>query len=172
MQIKSYDYINKKAALCKNSNIKTFPVIPPQFFKRFSDLSKLTYIARKEDARLKTSILLGDDDLILKMKLKNETEWEREKDLNCFGEIAEMDMTIKWPSVDVKQISLPPKGRVRKNVHNLSQSGSKSGSPEAKRSLIQEENLQKVQDFVKKLEARKPKFTQSKINFPKSKSSC
>ena len=43
---KSCDYINKKAALCKNSNIKTFPVIPPQFFKRFSDLSKLTYIAR------------------------------------------------------------------------------------------------------------------------------
>ena len=169
---KSCDYINKKAALCKNSNIKTFPFIPPQFFKHFSDLSKLTYIARKEDARLKTSILLGDDDLILKMKLKNETEWEREKDLNCFGEIAEMDMTIKWPSVDVKQISLPPKGRVRKNVHNLSQSGSESGSPEAKRSRIQEENLQKVQDFVKKLEARKPKFTQSKINFPKSKSSC
>ena len=43
---KSCDYINKKAALCKNSNIKTFPFIPPQFFKRFSDLSKLTYIAR------------------------------------------------------------------------------------------------------------------------------
>ena len=120
--------------------------------------SKLTYIARKEDARLKTSILLGDDDLILKMKLKNETEWEREKDLNCFGEIAEMDMTIKWPSVDVKQISLPPKGRVRKNVHNLSQSGSESGRSEAKRSRIQEENLQKVQDFVKKLQARKPKL--------------
>ena len=111
--------------------------------------------------------MLGDDDLILKMKHKNETEWEREKDLICFAEIAEMDMTIKWPSVDVKQISSPPKGRVRKNVHNLSQSGSKSGSPEAKISLIQE-----VQDFIKKLEARKPKFTQSKINFPKSKSSC
>ena len=106
------------------------------------------------------------------MKHKNETEWEREKDLNCFAEIAEMDMTIKWPSVDVKQISSPTKGRVRKNVHNLSQSGNESGSPEAKRSLIQEENLQKVQDFVKKLEARKLKFTQSKINFPKSKSSC
>ena len=32
------------------------------------------------------------------------------------------------------------------------------------------ENLQKVADFVKKLEARKVKYSQSKINFPKTTS--
>ena len=112
-------------------------------------------------------ILLGEEDLILKTKLKNETDWERERDLHCFGEISDIDLNIAWPSIEVKQITSPPKGRTRKNIHNISKSGSESDSPDHKRSRINEENLQKVQDFVKKLESKKTKFTQSKLNFSK-----
>ena len=112
-------------------------------------------------------ILLGEEDLILKTKLKNETDWERERDLHCFGEISDIDLSIKWPSIEVKQITSPPKGRTRKNIHNLSRSGSESESPDQKKTRINEENIQKVQDFVKKLESKKTKYSQSKINFSK-----
>ena len=112
-------------------------------------------------------IKLGEDDLVLKSKLKNETDWERELDLSIFGEISEIDMSIKWPFIEVKDITSPPKGRTRKNIHNISKSGSETGSPSPKKSKIDEENILKVQDFVKKLESRKNKFTQSKLGFPK-----
>ena len=60
-------------------------------FKRFSDLSFLTFKARKEDERLKTMIRLGDSDLIMKTKLKNETEWEKEDNLHVFGHISDIE---------------------------------------------------------------------------------
>ena len=82
-------------------------------------------------------------------------------------QILDIDLNISWPSIEVKQITSPPKGRARKNIHNISKSGSESDSPDHKRSRINEENLQKVQDFVKKLESKKTKFTQSKLNFSK-----
>ena len=55
-----------------------------QLFKRFLDLSKHTNIAQKSDSRLKTVIRRWDEDLIFKTKLKDETEWEREYDLEVF----------------------------------------------------------------------------------------
>ena len=43
-------------------------------------------------------------------------------------------MSVKWPQVEVKYITSPPKGRVRKNIHNLSDSsGSESASPDHKK---------------------------------------
>ena len=74
--------------------MNVFPIIPPQFYRRYTDLSKYTLLARKEDIRLKTMITLGNEDLVLKTRLKNETDWEREKDLWCFGEIVDMDLKI------------------------------------------------------------------------------
>ena len=56
-------------------------------------------MARKSDVRLKTMIRLGEDDLILKTKLKDETEWEQEPDLEVFGEISQIDLSINWPNV-------------------------------------------------------------------------
>ena len=45
----SSNYISRKAALVRNENINIFPYIPPQIFQRFSDLSRLTFIARQAD---------------------------------------------------------------------------------------------------------------------------
>ena len=91
--------------------------------------------------------------------------------------------------MDVKGITSPPKGRSRKNVHNLSYSD--SDSPDKKKmrkdskkessgkdtsldkkdsDALDEENLKKVADFVKKLEAKKVKYSQSRINFQPTKS--
>ena len=167
---KSCQYIAKKTIICQNKDINTFPYIPPQLFKRFSDLSKNTFLARQSDKRLKTKINLGTNDLELKTKLKDVTDWEYEPDLNAFGDIAEIDMSVKWPNIIVKQIYSPPKGRSRKNVHNISDSSVEGESPVSKRSKAEDENSQKVQDFVNKLEekqTKKVKYTQAKIPFTK-----
>ena len=156
--------------ICRNTSINTFLYIPPQLYKRFVDLSRHTFSARRADSRLKTKTSLGKSDLTLKTKLKHQTDWELEHDLNVFGEIAEIDLSINWPNVEVKEITSPPKGRSRKNVHNLSDSSVEGSSPVNKKTKVDDENIQKVQDFVKKLEekqAKKAKFTQSKIAFPK-----
>ena len=126
-------------------------------------------MARKSDLRLKTKIILGEKDLVLKTKLKDTTDWEVEADLDSFGEISDIDTTITWPTVEVKSITSPPKGRSRKNVHNMSDSSVEGDSPLNKKSRMEEDNNQKVQDFVKKLEAKqakKVKYTQSKLAFP------
>ena len=92
-------------------------------------------------------------------------------------------MSIKWPHVEVKGITSPPKGRSRKNVHNLSKSSDEESSPVAKKAKRgenekvqeqeteeEEEQSQKVIAFVKKLEAKaSKKFTQTKLDFPKKK---
>ena len=173
----------KKSIICRNKNIRVFPYIPPQMFGRFTDLSRHTYIARKEDQRLKTHISLGEEDLILKTKLKEETEWIVVDNLEEFGKIRPIDMSIKWPQVEVKNITSPPKGRQRKNVHNISKSSDDETSPAAKRMKSgpnekvneknedkEEERTQKVVAFVKKLEAKsQKKFNQTKLDFPKIK---
>ena len=113
--------------------------------------------------------------MILRTKIKDETSWEREYDLEVFGKISDPDMEKKWPATEVKNITSPPKGRVRKNVHNISNT-SETESLEAKRKktdrdtdqeleLTDEENTAKVQAFIKKIEAKKVKYTQQKIQF-------
>jgi len=94
----------------------------------------MTFIARKSDSRLKTKITLGRRDLILKTKLNDQTDWELEENLEVFGEISKVDITIKWPTVDVKEITSPTKGRNRKKVHMISSESEDSKSPEAKKS--------------------------------------
>ena len=50
-------------------------------------------------------IKLGGDYLVLNSKLKNEADWEREFNLSIFGEISKIDMLVKWPFVEVKDIN-------------------------------------------------------------------
>ena len=167
----SSNYITRKAALVKNENIHVFPYIPPQLYQRFSDLSRLTFNARHSDKRLKTKILLGKKDLVLKTKIKDTTDWIVQDDINVFGELSDIDMNVLWPVVDVKQITSPPKGRKRKNVHDVS-INSDNESPEKKKSktsqspeLEDPENKRKVAEFVKNLEKKNgnKKYTQTKI---------
>ena len=71
-------YIYRKAAQVKNEQAKISMFVPPQFYKRFNELSKHTFNARKENKELKTQIRLGDNDLTLLVKHKGEREWENE----------------------------------------------------------------------------------------------
>ena len=109
------------------------------------------------------------------------------KILTNLEKISPIDITIKWPQVEVKRITSPPKGRSRKNVHNISKSSDEEPSPAAKkvkrgekekekvregeaREGEAEEQTQKVFTFVKKLEAKSSKkFAQTKLDFPKKK---
>ena len=141
-------------------------------YERFSDLSRLTFNARHSDKRLKTKITLGKRDLVLKTKIKDTTDWIVQDDINVFGVLSDIDMNVLWPVVDMKQITSPPKGRKRKNVHDVSMN-SDSGSPDSKRTKESQspkekediENKKKVADFVKNLEKKNgnKKFTQTKI---------
>ena len=168
----SSNYITRKAALVKNEDIHVFPYIPPQLYQRFADLSRLTFNARHSDKRLKTKIILGKRDLVLKTKIKDTTDWVVQDDLNVFGELSDIDFNVLWPVSEVKSITSPPKGRKRKKIHDVSLN-SDSGSPDSKRTKeVQSpkekedlENKKKVADFVKNLEKKNgsKKFTQTKI---------
>ena len=140
-------------------------------YQRFADLSRLTFIARNSDKRLKTKITLGKRDLVLKTKIKDRTDWIVQDDITVFGELSEVDMNMLWPVVDVKQITSPPKGRKRKNVHEVS-FNSDAESPEKKKSkksqspdMDDPDNKRKVAEFVKNLEKKSgnKKYTQTKI---------
>ena len=65
-------------------------------------------------------------------------EWEIETDLAAFREMAEIDSNVKWPSVEVKQICSPPKGRARKNIHNISNSSTDDSQVKKKNRLEDE----------------------------------
>ena len=52
----SAHYIFRKGARVSNEDIKISPFIPPQLYNRFNDLSKNTFMARKQDENLKTQI--------------------------------------------------------------------------------------------------------------------
>ena len=166
------NYITRKAALVRNEDIHVFPYIPPQLYQRFADLSRLTFNARHADKRLKTKIILGKRDLVLKTKIKDTTDWVVQDDLNVFGELSDIDFNVLWPVSEVKSITSPPKGRKRKKVHDVSLN-SDSGSPDPKRTKdVQSpkekediENKRKVAEFVKNLEKKSgsKKFTQTKI---------
>ena len=88
---------------------------------------------------------------------------------------------MMWPQVEVKTITSPPKGRVRKNVHNLF-TNNDNKSPAHKRAkkgkiTIREQdrnrgqeqedtnNAMKVQAFIQMIKAKKRTYTQQKINF-------
>ena len=66
----SSNYITRKAALVRNEDVNVFPYIPPQLYQRFADLSRHTFNARHSDKRIKTRIILGKRDLVLKKRLR------------------------------------------------------------------------------------------------------
>ena len=110
--------------------------------------------------------------MILKTKLKNRTDWEREENPEAFGKISDIDMAIKWPFVNVKSITSPPKGRTRKNMNRISSDSSETGSPDHKKMRTKdddqdEETQRKIADFTSKLE-RQSKYSQSKLIFTKN----
>merc|ERR1712115_95020 len=128
----SSNYITRKAALVRNEDIHVFPYIPPQLYQRFADFSRLTFNARHSDKRLKTKIILGKRDFVLKTKIKDTTYWVVQDDLNVFGKLSDIDFNVLWPVSEVKSITSPPKGRKRKKIHDVSLA-SEGSSPDPKR---------------------------------------
>ena len=51
-----WDCISRKVQIFRNDCINVFPFIPQHIFKRYSDLSRNTFRARKADPRVKTMI--------------------------------------------------------------------------------------------------------------------
>ena len=157
------NYIIRKAAMVKNDNVHLFPFIPPQLYQRFADLSKYMFYARHADKTLKTKISLGRRDLVLKTKIKDKTDWVTQDDLHVFVVLSDWDSNVMWPGMDLKEITSPPKGRKRKNVHEMSMnSETEAASPYKKRYrsaqsqdvLDDPENKKKVAAFVKDLEKK------------------
>ena len=109
---------------------------------------------------------------MLKTKIKDSTDWIVQDDLNVFGDLSDIDLNVMWPVTEVKQITSPPKGRKRKNIHDVS-TNSDNESPDKKKSKSSQspkekedlENKKKVADFVQNLEKKNgnKKFTQTKI---------
>ena len=123
-------YLYRKVSQVNNTEIKISPFIPPQVFKRFSELSRLTFIARKNDINLKTQIRLGEKDIFLLTRHKDSKEWNL-TDVNRFGKIPEMEWYKNWPTKKMPIIDSPPHGRTyrHKNIHNLSRSSDEEPTP-------------------------------------------
>jgi len=92
-------YLFKKAALVRNPprvQIRSF--IPPQMYQRYIDLSKNLYLARQTDNSLKTQVRIGQEDLLLRIEIKNlenpedDTYWQAIQDLEKFGPISPIDL--------------------------------------------------------------------------------
>ena len=118
----------------------------------------------------------------MKTKIKDKTDWVTQEDLHVFGVLSDWDSNVMWPVMDIKEITSPPKGRKRKNVHDMSSnSEADAESPNRKRSRSAQsqdvfddpENKKKVAAFVMDLEKKNGnrKFTQSKIKFASMKNS-
>ena len=65
---------------------------------------------------------MGENDLILLVKVKGEDEWEREPNLSEMGEIEQPEWHKIWPVPSLPTLTSPPKGRSykHKNIHKLS----------------------------------------------------
>ena len=46
---------------------------------------------------MKTQIRLVEDDLILLVKIKDQTDWEKESDMDTFGDLLGVKMHRNWP---------------------------------------------------------------------------
>ena len=66
--------IRKRVADCRNENIKMQDYIPPQFFLRYSALSKYSHELRSSNPDIKMQIRFSDDNIVLYTKLKGTQE--------------------------------------------------------------------------------------------------
>ena len=74
------------------------------------------------NSELKTKVLLGSDDLILRTKLKSEYYWKTNYNLEEYGPLRDLEMNRKWPNLEEERVFSPPKGRTRSKKHQLTPS--------------------------------------------------
>merc|ERR1712030_69257 len=83
----SANYLFRKAAIAKNDNVNIILFIPPMCYQRYAYLQKNCYLARKTNSGLKTQVRLGEEDFILLVKIREESSWRQELDLQELGSV-------------------------------------------------------------------------------------
>ena len=89
---------------------------------------------------LKTKVLLGADDLILRTKMKSEYYWQTVYNLEVYGPLRDFDLNRKWPNTEDDKVFSPPKGRVRTKKHHL------TPSPEDERNVRHKKDAKSTDD--------------------------
>jgi len=115
--------IFKRTTMIKNEEVRVTQFIPPQIFERFRSLQYNCKLQRDTNKDLKTKVLLGINDLVLRVKLKTETYWTTIFNLEEFGPIRELEMYRNWPNnEELEKEFSPAKGRRRTTKHHLTPS--------------------------------------------------
>ena len=80
--------------MVQNDNIRISNFIAPQFFERYSQLQLLCKQARDQDKSLRTKVLLGSDNIILKTKKLGESRYQT-RNLDYFGPLPSCDNSLE-----------------------------------------------------------------------------
>ena len=150
--------VRRRIADCQDPRIKTRDYIPPQFFQRYTALSRYARDLRSGNKNLKTQIRFGNDDISLYTKTKGQDEPFQEEDMEYIRtliELPEVEANVSWKrkndtpawrraspeirEVQLKSLGEPTRGKstsserqplrkARKNDADSSTSGSSSDS--------------------------------------------
>ena len=121
--------IFKRIATLKNNNLKISNYVPPHFYNRYHTLQTHCKTAREMDDQLRTKIIYGTSDLILQEKKVGELRYTT-VDINKYGEIPPIDLTLLWPTHELEvPLTTPPKGRPSQTLTQTQQKRQHS-SPE------------------------------------------
>ena len=110
--------IFRRTAQIKNDEVHVTPFIPPQIFERYRSLQYYCKVQRDMNPELKTKVLLGSDDLILRTKLKSEYYWKTNFNLEEYGPLRCIDMNRKWPNLEEERVFSPP-NRGQRNIKHF-----------------------------------------------------
>merc|ERR1711895_372791 len=140
--------IFKRTTLIRNEEVRVTQFIPPQIFERFRSLQYNCKLQRDTNKELKTKVLLGINDLVLRVKLKTETYWTTIFNLEEFGPIRDLEMYRNWPNSEEQEKEFSPaKGRRRTTKHHL------TPSPQDKRNVKQKTDDNTTEDDSDKNDA-------------------
>ena len=86
----------KRASEIRNNEIRITNYIAPQFYERYSSLQMKCKEERKQNKQLRTKVMLGEKDLVLKTKLVGEAGYKVQP-IDCLGPLPDFDHSIVWP---------------------------------------------------------------------------
>ena len=111
--------IYRRAAMCRNEEMKLVTYIPPQIYKRYAKVEEICAQKRSNDREVKTQIRLGQSDLILLTKKRGDKYWE-DVPLESLGGIPNIESNLDWsPGRKLKEkITDSPPKHVRPSTSN------------------------------------------------------
>ena len=91
------------------------------------------------------------------VKIREESSWRQEIDLQALGSVSDFQMFKMWPSVRIKNLTSPPVGRMRENAtkrkHSLTPSPDnkkKDDKEDEPAEDNKEDNEKEVEEFLRK----------------------